>query len=46
MAEHSNEYLKAPEEHIKTWNFVHHLMLYSGAGVLILLLFLGLIVLR
>jgi len=46
MAEHKHEYLNAPEENIKTWDFVWRLMLYSGGAVLLLLLFLGLVVLR
>jgi hypothetical protein len=43
MAEHRHEFLKAPEENLRTWNMLWRLMIYSGAVTLVVLLILGLV---
>ena len=43
MAEHKLDYLKAPEENLKTWDRIWKLMIISGAATLVVLLILGLV---
>lgn len=38
MADKKMEFLKAPAENLQTWNIIRKIMVYSAAGVLILLL--------
>ena len=41
MAEHKLDFMKAPEENLKTWDKIWKLMIVSGAATLVLLLILG-----
>ena len=42
MADRKLDYLKAPEENLKTWDLIWKLMICSGAATLVVLLILGL----
>ncbi len=37
------EFLNAPDEHLRTWDIIWKLMIFSGAATLLLLLVLGLV---